>query len=231
MGLHPMVLAGVALIAAATLAGAWLSSRAARVPAVALRVAGGLLLAVVLADLVPDIWRDLPGSGLAWWAAAVAGAAGFVGAGVLARSGCACASAPAAAGVPSVAKRGAGAGWGAAAALAIHRTLEGAAVTLAGSAAVIAVLVVHAAAEGFALSALLRAGHRRLGPLLLVACVSPVTGALILSAIPVPEVVSILLTCVVAGVLTRSALTAWQAGGSAHGRANLTRAGEPIQAS
>ena len=210
MALHAPVLAGVALIAAATLAGAWLSSRTARMPAAALRVAAVLLLAVVLGDLLPDILRDLPGTGLPWWGAAIAMAAGFAGAGVLARAGCACAAGP---GGPARADRSRrpGTGWGAAAALAVHRTLEGAAVTLAGSAAVIVVLVVHASAEGFALAALLRAGRRRLAPLLLVACVSPVTGALLLSAIGVPAVVSVLLTCIVAGVLGRSALTAWRA--------------------
>lgn len=228
MALHGMVLAGVALIAGATLAGAWISARAARMPAAALSVAGALLIAVVLGDLLPDIWRDLPGSGLAWWAAVAAAAAGFTGAGVLARSGCACASRPAGAvtgrtssGFPPDAGPGPGnprsgtaVGWGAAAALAVHRTLEGAAVTLAGSAAVIAVLVVHAAAEGFALTALLRSGRRRLAPFLVVACVSPAVGAVVLSTVRVPDSASVMLTCVVAGVLSRSALTAWRAGWS-----------------
>lgn len=230
MALHAIVLAGVALIAAATLAGAWISSGAARMPAVALRAASVLLFAVVLGDLLPDVWRDLPGSGLPWWGAAGAGAAGFAAAGALTRLGCACAAGqsrladrPVAgdrarhggsltgslAGSPAART---GAGWGAAAALAAHRALEGAAVTLAGSAAVIAALVIHAAAEGFALSALLRSGRRRLALLLLVACVSPLAGALLLSELRVPAAVSVLLTCVIAGVLGRSALTAWRAG-------------------
>ena len=206
MVLHPMVLAGVALIAGATLAGAWISARTGRLPRAALRVAAALLLAVVLADLLPDIWRDLPGSGLPWWGAAGTAAAGFAVTGVVTRFGCACAPGPAG---PAASW---GAGWGAAAALAVHRALEGAAVTLSGSAAVIAALVVHAAAEGFALAALLRAGRQRLVPLLLVACLSPVAGALVLTSVQIPAALSVLLTCVVAGALTRTALTAWRAG-------------------
>ncbi|MGI9008594.1 MAG: hypothetical protein ACR2FU_20800, partial [Streptosporangiaceae bacterium] len=95
MPLPPMILAGVALIAGATLAGAWISARTARLPSAALRVAAGLLLAVVLADLLPDIGRDLAGSGLPWWGGAGAAAAGFAAAGMLGRFGCACASGPA----------------------------------------------------------------------------------------------------------------------------------------
>jgi zinc transporter ZupT len=222
MTLHATVLAGVALIAGATLAGAWISSRTGRMPSAALRIAGVLLLAVVIGDLLPDIGHDLPGSGVPGWGAAGAAAAGFAIAGMLARRGCACASKPAASADPAgladlgqagsrCASNGNNTGWGATAALAVHRTLEGAAVSLAASAAVIAALVVHAAAEGFALAALLRAGRQRRAPLLLVACVSPVAGAFGVSLISVPAAVSVLLTCVIAGVLTRSALTAWQA--------------------
>ncbi len=242
MVLHPMVLAGVALIAGATLAGAWLSARTRRLPSAALRITAALLLAVVLADLMPDILRDLPGSGLPWWGAAVTAAAGFAMAGLVARFGCACAPGPPApespapqgrssaggpAWPPGPAMAGTGAGWGAAAALAVHRALEGAAVTLSGSAAVIAVLVVHAAAEGFALAALLRAGRRRLLPLLIVACLSPAAGALVLTSVPVPAGVSVLLTCVVAGVLARTALTAWRA--ARPGSAGESASGSPAE--
>ncbi|HEX9066742.1 MAG TPA: hypothetical protein VF843_16655 [Streptosporangiaceae bacterium] len=208
---HPMVLAGVALIAVATLAGAWISARTARMPDAAMKIAACLLFAVVLADLLPDIWRDLPGSGLPWWAAAAAAAAGFTGAGALARIGCACDPEPG----PTAASQGTG--WGAAAALAVHRALEGAAVTLAGSPAVIAALVAHAAAEGFAIAALLRASRRRLVPLLFVACVSPAAGAFVIASLPIPAGVSVVLTGLVAGVLTRTAVTAWLAARPARG--------------
>jgi hypothetical protein len=46
-------LAGVALIAAATLAGAWLGFRSLRLPRLSLACAAMLLLVVVIADLLP----------------------------------------------------------------------------------------------------------------------------------------------------------------------------------
>jgi len=102
-------LAGVALIAASTLAGAWLARRASRLPAVTLAGAAVALAAVVLADLVPDVWHDLPASEPGRWAAvgmAAAGCAvGYAVAEVLARRGCAC-----------QARSGAGRGWAATAA-------------------------------------------------------------------------------------------------------------------
>jgi len=61
--------------------------------AASLACAAGVLLAVVLADLLPDIWRDLPGAGLPWWAPAGALVAGVAAADALARRGCACRSA------------------------------------------------------------------------------------------------------------------------------------------
>src|SRR5258708_34484162 len=80
--LNAAVLSGVALIAAATLAGAWLGRRSLRLPRLSLACAAVLLLVVVLADLLPDIWNDLHGTGLAWWPAA-----GALGAGPLATDG------------------------------------------------------------------------------------------------------------------------------------------------
>jgi hypothetical protein len=83
-------LTGVALIAGATLAGAWLARHSSRVPALLAGTAVALA-AVVLADLVPDIWRDLHGAGLGWWAARAGGlAVGYVAAQALAHRGCAC---------------------------------------------------------------------------------------------------------------------------------------------
>jgi hypothetical protein len=46
-----------------------------------------VLLAVVLGDLVPDVWQDLAESGIPWWAAVLAAAFGF-GALVTAGTGC-----------------------------------------------------------------------------------------------------------------------------------------------
>src|SRR6266702_3059699 len=232
-------LAGVALIAASTLAGAWLARRASRLPAVTLAGAAVALAAVVLADLVPDVWHDLPASEPGRWAAvgmAAAGCAvGYAVAEVLARRGCACqarsgagrgwaataaspggGTATASGRETATASGGAwatasGGGGAAAVALAAHRLLEGAAVALTGSAAVIVALAVHAAGEGFALAALLR-GERRSSavPLLVFACLSPAAGAVALGQIRLPDRASAVLTAVVAGAMSRAAVDAWR---------------------
>jgi zinc transporter ZupT len=194
-------LAGVALIAAATLAGAWLGRRFARLRTISLACAAVALIAVVAADLVPDIWSDLRETGLPWWIAAAALAAGLAVTDVAVRLGCACG-------------RGAGApagGRATAVALGVHRALEGAALAIAGSAAVIAALVAHAGSEGFALTALLRGERKaRAAVLLGITCVSPAAGAAVLALVHLPESVPPVLTSVVAGVLLRAALAAWQ---------------------
>ena len=195
--------AGVALIAVATLAGAWLARRASRMRAVSLACAAGVLLAVVLADLIPDIWRDLPAAGLPWWVPAGALAAGMAGTDVLARRGCACRTWPS-----SVAARG----RATATALALHRALEGAALVVTGSAAVIAALVIHAASEGFAMAALLKGERRsKAGALLAITCLSPAAGAIAVSLIRLPAQAAPIVTALVAGVLLRAAAAAGQA--------------------
>jgi len=194
-------LAGVALIAAATLAGAWLGRRFARLRTISLACAAVALIAVVAADLVPDIWNDLRETGVPWWIAAAGLAAGLAVTDVAVRRGCACGR-----GVEAPAG-----GRATAVALGLHRALEGAALAIAGSAAVIAALVAHAGSEGFALTALLR-GERtgRAAFLLSITCVSPAAGAAVLALVHLPESVAPVLTSVVAGVLLRAALAAWQ---------------------
>jgi zinc transporter ZupT len=203
-------LAGVAVIAGATLAGAWLARYSSRVPVLA-ACAAVVLAAVVLADLVPDIWRDLHGAGLGWWAAGAGGlAAGYAAAEALARRGCACQAASAG---PTAASRTATSpgtattpGTATAAALAAHRVLEGAAVTLAGSAAVVAALVLHATGEGFALGTLLRPERRsRALTLLIIACVSPLAGAVAFDQAGLPARPSAVMMAAIAGVLARTA--------------------------
>jgi len=206
------LLAGVAVIAAATLAGSWLARRSARLPAVTVTCAAAALAAVVLSDLAPDVWHDLRGAGPAWWTGAAAAlAAGYAAAEALARRGCACRA--------DAARRGAAAGTtsaagtATAAALAAHRTVEGAAVALTGSAVVVAALAIHAAGEGFALGALLWAQRRSRAVLLLaIACLSPFVGAMAFRHFALPERVSALMTSVVAGVFARGVVAAWQGG-------------------
>src|SRR5258708_14956416 len=196
--LNAAVLSGVALIAAATLAGAWLGRRSLRRPRLSLACAAVLLLVVVLADLLPDIWNDLHGTGLAWWPAAGALGAGLLATDGLVRRGCACGTGPAA-------------GRATAGALGVHRAVEGAGLVVAGSAAVIAALALHAACEGFALAALLGGERRRRAvALLAITCLSPAAGAAVLRRVPLPAAAAPGLTSLVAGVLLRTALAAWQ---------------------
>jgi len=211
--------AGVALIAGATLAGAWLARRAARMRAASLACAAAVLLAVVLADLLPDIWRDLPAAGLPWWAAAGGLAAGIAGAHVLARRGCTCGTWPDPGGPGGRQKARDGAvdgsqtrGGATAAAPDLHRALEGAALVVTGSVAVIAALVIHAGSEGFAMGALL-GGERRgkAAALLAITCLSPAAGAVAASQVRLPAQAAPIVTALVAGVLLRTAVTAVQA--------------------
>jgi zinc transporter ZupT len=191
-------LAGVTMIAGATLAGAWLGRRFARLRTISLALAAVALVTVVAADLLPDIWGDLRETGLAWWIAAVALVAGLAGTDAIVRHGCTCGPGPAG-------------GRATAAALGLHRALEGAVLAIAGSAAVIVALVLHAASEGFALTTLL-AGERRAraAALLAVTCLSPAAGATVLALVHLPEPAAPVMTAVVAGVLLRAALAAWQ---------------------
>lgn len=138
-------LAGLALIAAATLVGAWLGRRFTRLRAVSLVCAAVALFAVVGADLAPDIWNDLRETGLPWWIAAAGFAAGLVTTDAVIKRGCACGP-----GFEAPAGEEAASGRATAVALGVHRALEGTALAIAGSAAVIAALAAHAASEGFA---------------------------------------------------------------------------------
>lgn len=203
-------LAGLALIAGATLAGAWLGRRFGRLRTICLACAAVALVAVVAADLVPDIWNDLRETGLPWWIAAAALAAGIAGTDAVIRRGCACGSS---AEVPS-------SGRAAAVALGVHRALEGAALAIAGSAAVIAALAAHAASEGFAMTALLSGERKgRAAALLATTCLSPAMGAVALALVHLPASAAPVLTSVVAGVLLRAALAAWQVRKQPAGRA------------
>ncbi len=145
--------------------------------------------------LLPDAWSAARGARI--WAPAVPAAAiaSFALAGLAARGGCACGSE----------RRHAG-GAGAAAALAVHRFLEGSALALAASVIVAAALAVHALAEGLAVGALLGGqSRRRVAGWLAVMCLSPVAGAVTASALPMPAAVGPVLLAVAAGVLGHAA--------------------------
>ena len=196
-----------ALVAASTIGGVLLSRLSSRRPVVSSVAVSVVLLAVVLGDLVPDVWQDLAESGTPWWVAVLAAATGFGATAALVRRGCAC--------VPRPDERsqvaGAEVAGGAATAVAIgvHRALEGAVLAVATSVPVVAALVVHAAGEGFALGALLgRAKRGQAATWLLVACLSPLVGVIVATPARLPETVSPIVTSLVAGALLRSAVLA-----------------------
>lgn len=190
-----LVVAGALLIATATVLGAWLARRGPGRHEAWLGAAGGALLVIAGLHLLPDAWSAARGARI--WAPAVPAAAiaSFALAGLAARRGCACGSE----------KRHAG-GAGAAAALAVHRFLEGSALALAASVIVAAALAVHALAEGLAVGALLGCQpRRRIAGWLAVMCLSPAAGAVAASVLPMPAAAGPVLLAVAAGVLGQAA--------------------------
>jgi zinc transporter ZupT len=201
------VLVGAALVAASTVGGALLSRLSSRRPVASSAAVSVVLLAVVLGDLVPDVWRDLAESGTPWWPAVLAGVVGFGLTGALVRRGCACV--PRADEQPQIGGAEVAGGTASAVAIGVHRALEGAVLALVASVPVIAALVVHAAGEGFALGALLgRASRGRAAAWLLIACLSPLVGAIAAAPARLPETVTPVVTALVAGALLRSAVLA-----------------------
>jgi hypothetical protein len=201
-----LVLAGAGLLTAATVAGAWLARRGPGQRQIWLGAAAGALLVITGMHVLPDAWAAAHAAGAWPWAVPAAVIAAFLLAGVAARGGCACQR-----DARSVS------GAGAAAALAVHRFLEGSALALIGSATVVAALAVHALGEGLAVGALLRAYPRRHAAILLsVTCVSPVIGLLASSAFPMPAAATPLLLALAGGVLAQAGRVSLRA--ACHGR-------------
>jgi ZIP family zinc transporter len=180
----------VAIVAAATVAGAALAAPVQRFRSAALRLAAAALFAVVGLDLVPDLFHDVAETGSAWWLVGSACAVAFTGAVAAAGSLCRC---------------GSRARTTTGLAIAVHRSLEGAALALAGSAAVVCALVLHAAAEGFALRAYGARCAGRVRPVLWLACAAPAAGALALGRVELPGAAAPMITALVAGVLVAGA--------------------------
>jgi ZIP family zinc transporter len=190
-----LVVAGTVLMAVATVLGAWLARRGPGRHEVWLGAAGGALLVIAGLHLLPDAWSAARAARI--WAPTVPAAAlaSFVLAGLVARKGCACGSGGHHAD-----------GAGAAAALAVHRFLEGSALALAASVIVAAALAVHALADGLAVGALLDCQpRRRVAGWLAVMCLSPAAGAVAASAYPVPAAAGPVLLALAAGVLGQAA--------------------------
>ncbi|MEU4039909.1 hypothetical protein [Streptomyces collinus] len=189
-------LVAAALVALATVAGAWAARRAPGRSALVPAAASGILLVIAVLDLLPDAWDEAEEAGLPQGTVPFTALAAFALTGTVTRIGCPCA------------RQRAG-GIGAASGLAVHRFVEGAALALTTSVAVMAALLVHAAGEGLALAALLgpRPG-RRMAPWIALACLSPLAGVLVTSAVPLPDGLLPWLLAVVAGVLAQAAWVA-----------------------
>jgi ZIP family zinc transporter len=195
------VLGGAGLVAAATVAGAWLVRRRPGQQQTWFAAAAGLLLIIAGLHLLPDAWADAQEAGIWPPLVPIAAVTAFAAARLAARAGCGCRE-----------HREQVAGTGMAVALAIHRFLEGAAIALAGSVAVALALAVHAFGEGLATGALLGGQpRRRVAGWLALMCVSPVFGAVVADAFPVPEVAEPVLVATAAGVLAQAALVSLRA--------------------
>jgi zinc transporter ZupT len=192
--LSGLALAGTGLIAAATMAGAWLASRMHRHREIWFAAAAGALLIIAVLHLLPDAWDGTAAARI--WPPLVPMAAfsGFIAAGLAARMGCGC---------REHSKQASGSG--AAAALTIHRFLEGSAVVLIGSTVVAVGLAVHACGEGLAIAALFGAQRSRMVGWLAVMCVSPVAGAVVTSVARVPAAAKPVLLALAAGVIAQAA--------------------------
>jgi zinc transporter ZupT len=195
------VLSGAALVAAATVAGAWLVRRRPGQRQTWFAAAAGLLLIIAGLHLLPGAWADAREAGIWLPLVPLAAVAGVAAAGLAAHAGCGCGE-----------HRERAAGAGMAVALAIHRFLEGAAIALAGSAAVALALAVHAFGEGLAAGALLGGQPRRqVAGWLALMCVSPVLGAAVTEAFPVPAAAEPVLVATAAGVLVQAAVVSLRA--------------------
>jgi ZIP family zinc transporter len=210
-----LVLAGAGLVAAATLAGAWLARRRPGQRETWFAAAAGALLIIAGLHLLPDAWSGARTAGIWPGLVPIAAACAFTAAGLAARAGCGC---------QEHNERASGAGT--AAALVIHRFLEGSAIALAGP-AVAAALAMHAFGEGLATGALLGAQPRRLAAWLAAMSVSPVIGAAVAGALPVPLAAGPVLLALAAGVLAQAARVSLHAAfhGPRTGRLLLSRAG------
>ena len=132
------VLAGAGRLAAATLAGARLARRPGQ-REIWFATAAGALLIIAGLHLLPDAWSGARAARIWPGLVPLATVAAFTAAGLAARAGCGCQE-----------HKEQASGASTAAALAIHRFLEGSAMALAGSAAVVVALAAHAFGEGLA---------------------------------------------------------------------------------
>ncbi|GII58374.1 hypothetical protein Pth03_67630 [Planotetraspora thailandica] len=221
----------VLLVCASTLFGAWLARRNSRRVTLWLAIASATMLVTALVDLLPDAWSEAVRTGVPLWALVLAALFGYVVITYFTRRGCACPSdaepqraAMHAPGRHRRVKQAVDAalfgGMGTAAALTLHRAIEGATLGLTASVVVVFALTIHSASEGLALAALLDMARQRVGPWLFVACASPAAGVLIATVAPLPDQLVPILLSLVMGVLLRTAVVGMKlaAGGQRDGR-------------
>jgi hypothetical protein len=84
------VLAGAGLVAAATVAGAWLARRRPGQRQIWFAAAAGALLTIAGLHLLPDAWRGARDAGIWPGLVPAAAIAAFAAAGLAARVGCGC---------------------------------------------------------------------------------------------------------------------------------------------
>ena len=192
--LSNLVPAGAGLIAAATVAGAWLACRRRGDKEIWCAAAAGALLVIAGLHLLPDAWGGAYAVRIWPPLVPIAAMGALTAAGVSARTGCGCR--------PHTEQAS---GASAAAVLALHRFLEGSAVALAASATLAVALAVHAFAEGLAVGALLGAQPRRVAGWLAAMSVSPILGAVAAGAFPVPQATEPVLLALAAGVIAQAA--------------------------
>ncbi|MEU2977733.1 hypothetical protein ABZ678_12170 [Streptomyces hirsutus] len=189
-------LVAVVLVTVATVVGAWPARRGFGRPALPPAAASGILLIIAVLDLLPEAWDEAHETGVPQWTVPLTALASYGVMGAVVRMGCPC-------------EPGRAGGIGAASGLALHRFLEGVTLALTASVAVVAALLVHAAGEGLALAALPGAQpRRRVAPWIGLACLSPVAGAFVTSALPIPDGLMPLLLAFVGGVLAQAAWVA-----------------------
>ncbi|MET7337661.1 hypothetical protein [Nonomuraea sp. NPDC005650] len=207
----------VVMVASSTLAGAYLARRNSARISIWLAVASALMLITALVDLLPDAWEEADATGVPIWVVGLAGVFGFAVITFFTRKGCGHSHDDGAAGggrhAPGLhrrVKRAVSAavygGVGTAAALSLHRMIEGATLALVASAVVVAALVIHSASEGLALTALLDLARRRAAPWLALSCLAPAAGVVLATLAPLPAQSVPILLGMVTGVLLRTAV-------------------------
>lgn len=223
--------AAVGLVVLSTLAGARLARRNTAKISLWLAIASALMLITALTDLLPDAWQEADATGVPIWVVGLAGLFGFAVITYFTRKGCGHQHDTAHAGrhAPGLHRRVKQAvsaavygGVGTAAALSLHRMIEGATLALAASAIVVAALVIHSASEGLALAAMLDLARKPLIPWLTVSCLSPAVGVVLATVAPLPVQSVPILLGMVTGVLLRTAVIGLKMASASNG-GRLTR--------